>query len=193
MTEPRSVRQSEHVTSAVSYPFVEGLGALAHGPCVLSTGPGIGIGLRCAFAYYEGLLLSLEVKAIGQAAQDAYASSSHPRSGRSGRHQHRPSLPSSQARLDVPASAAGIRPDGEKWLRLEHHFSSSSYTSRGYSDDDPGTPAYAHDLDVWWPDLPADARLPLEAGWPELGAPMTTTVLALENLDQLAEHVVRLG
>lgn len=65
------MRQSGQVTSGVSSSFDEGLGALVHGPCVLSTGPGIGIGLRCAFAYLDGLLLSVEVKAIGQAAQDA--------------------------------------------------------------------------------------------------------------------------
>jgi hypothetical protein len=180
------------VTSDVSYPFTEGMGALAHGPCVLSAGPGIGIGLRCVFAYYEGLLLSIEVKAIGQAARDAYESDTHPRSGRGGR-RNLPSRPHSSPRLSVPASAAGTRPDGELWLRLEHHHSSTSHTARGHSEHDPGTPAYVHDLDVWWPDLPADGRLPLEAGWPEVGAPMTTTVLVMENLDQLAERVVRLG
>ena len=59
------------MTSGISFSFVEGLGALAHGPCILSQGPGIGLGLRCAFAYLDGLLLSIEVKATGQAAQDA--------------------------------------------------------------------------------------------------------------------------
>lgn len=92
----------------------------------------------------------------------------------------------------MPASAAGTRPDGELWLRLSDHFNGVGHSTRGASEDDPGTRAYVQDLDVWWPNLPEDARLPLEAGWPELGAPMTTTVLALENLDQLAERVVRL-
>jgi len=179
------------VTIHVSQSFDDGLGALAHGPCVLSAGPGIGIGLRCAFAYLDGLLLSIEIKAIGQAAQNAYESDIHP--GSRGGHRHRPLLPRSDVRLSVPASAAGTRPDGEPWLRLQGHFSSRAHTGRGYSEDRPGTPAYVQDRDVWWPTLPEDARLPLEAGWPELGAPMTTTILALANLDQLAERVVRLS
>jgi hypothetical protein len=185
------------VSSGISSSFIQSLGALAHGPCILSAGPGIGIGLRCIFAFHDGLLLSIEVKAIGQAAQDAYDSHNHPRSGRGGRggrraHPQPPRLPLSSVRLDVPESAAGIRPDGEKWLRLDTHFDSTSHTARGFSQDNPGTPAYVQDLDVWWPDLPEDAHLPLEAGWPELGAAMTTTVLALDNLDQLDEQVVRL-
>lgn len=191
MTRPSKYGSLTNVTNDVSWSFEEGLGALSHGPCVLSTGPSIGIGLRCVFAYLDGLLLSVEVKATGQAARDAYESKLHPGS-RSGR-RHVPLLPRSDARLSVPASAAGLRPDGELWLRLTHHSDRRSHGSRGYSPDDLGTPAYVRDLDVWWPTLPSDGRLPLEAGWPELGAPMTTTVLALENLDQLAERVVRLG
>ncbi|WP_432574101.1 hypothetical protein [Kineococcus sp. SYSU DK005] len=178
------------MSSAISSSFDRQLGALVHGPCVLSAGPGIGIGLRCAFAHSDGLLLSIEVKAIGQAARDAYESDSHPGS-RSGR-RYRPLLPRSEVRLSVPASAAGTTPDGQPWLRLEHHSNSRAHTARGASGDGPGTPAYIQDLDVWWPTLPEDARLPLQAGWPELGAPMTTTVLQLQNLDQLAETVVRL-
>ena len=181
--------------SGISSSFADGLGALAHGPRVLSAGPGIGIGLRCAFAYLDGLLLSVEVKALGQTARNAYESDIHPGS-RSGR-RHRPLLPRSEVRLSVPASAAGLTPDGELWLRLTHHYDSRAHTARGYTGDNPegnpGTPAYIHDLDLWWPKLPEDARLPLEAGWPELGAPMTTTVLDLDNLDGLAERVVRLG
>ncbi|WP_432573199.1 hypothetical protein [Kineococcus sp. SYSU DK005] len=180
------------MSSAISSSFDRELGALVHGPCVLSTGPGIGIGLRCAFAHLDGLLLSIEVKATGQAARNAHDSDSLPRSGRSGLRPSR-TLPYSSARLSVPASAAGTTPDGQPWLRLEHHSDRRAHTARRSSGDDPGTPAYVQDLDLWWPDLPADARLPLEAGWPELGAPMTTTVLVLENLDDLAEKVVRLG
>ncbi|ABS03905.1 hypothetical protein Krad_2425 [Kineococcus radiotolerans SRS30216 = ATCC BAA-149] len=185
------MRQSGPVTSGISFSFVEGLGALAHGPCVLSQGPGIGLGLRCAFAYLDGLLLSIEIKAIGQVAQDAYESDFHP-SGRSGR-QRAPRLPRSDPHFSVPASAAGLTPDGQLWHRLEHHYSSGGPVARGASGEDPGSPAYLRDLDLWWPKLPEDARLPLEAGWPELGAPMTTTVLALENLDDLYERVVRLA
>ncbi|GAA0323066.1 hypothetical protein [Kineococcus aurantiacus] len=179
------------MTSGISSSFDDGLGVLAHGPRVLSTGPGIGIGLRCVFAHLDGLLLSVQVKAVGQTARDAYESDVHPGS-RSGR-RHRPRLPRSDVRLSVPASAAGLTPDGELWLRLHHRYDSAAHTARGYSDGTPGTPAYVHDLDLWWPKLPEDARLPLEAGWPELGAPVTTTVLALENLDDLAEQVVGLG
>jgi hypothetical protein len=179
------------VTSGISFSFVEGLGALAHGPRILSQGPGIGLGLRCAFAYLDGLLLSIEVKATGQAAQDASESGFRPRSGRSGR-QPRPRLPESAPRFSVPASAAGLTPDGQLWLTLSHHYSSSGPVARSASNGDPGALAYVQDVDLWWPNLPEDARLPLEAGWPELGAPMTTTVLTLENLDNLHERVVRL-
>ncbi|WP_369054905.1 hypothetical protein [Kineococcus terrestris] len=179
------------MSSGVSSSFDDGLGAVVHGPCVLSAGPGVGIGLRCAFAYLDGLLLSVEVKAVGQAAQAADESRIHLGS-RSG-YRHVPRLPLSSPRLSVPASAAGLRPDGQLWRRLEPHYDRTSRTTRGAGGEDPGTPAYIQDLDLWWPTVPEDARLPVEAGWPELGAPMTTTVLALRNLDDLAEKVVRLA
>lgn len=186
------LRQADRVTSGISFSFMEGLGALTHGPRILSQGPGIGIGLRCAFAYLDGLLLSIEVKATGQAAQDASESNFRPRSGRSGR-QPRPRLPESAPRFSVPASAAGLTPDGQLWLTLDQHYASGGPVARGARDEDPGSLAYHRDVDLWWPNLPEDARLPLEAGWPELGVPMTTTVLALENLDNLYERVVGLG
>lgn len=179
------------MSDLVSMSFVKGLGVLAHGPCVLSSGPGIGIGLRCVFAYPDGLLLSVQVKAIGQAATDAHDSSSHPRSGRGGRagrrHPSAPRLPLSQVKLRVP-----VEPGVNDHLRLSHHHSSTAHTARGYSADTPGTRVHVHDLDVWWPAVPLDARLPVEAGWPEVGAPMTTTVLNLGDLDGLADRVVRL-
>lgn len=179
------------MSSGISSSFDDGLGALVHGPCVLSSAPGVGIGLRCVFAYLDGLLLSLEIKAIGRAAQDANEARIH--FGGRGGPRHVPRLPPSSPRFGVPASAAGLRPDGELWLRLETHHDSRSHAWRGGNGDDPGTPAYLQDLDLWWPTLPGDGRLPIEAGWPELGAPMTTTVLTLENLDDLSERVVRLA
>lgn len=134
----RRVRQAEEVTSGISSSFDDGLGVLAHGPRVLSTGPGIGIGLRCVFAHLDGLLLSVQVKAVGQTARDAYESDVHPGS-RSGR-RHRPRLPRSDVRLSVPASAAGLTPDGELWLRLHHRYDSAAHTARGYSDGTPEPP-----------------------------------------------------
>lgn len=184
--------QSGRMASGISFSFVEGLGALVHGPRVLSRGPGIGLGLRCAFAYLDGLLLSLEVKAIGQAALDAAESEFRLPSGRSGPPRP-PRLPPSAPHFSVPASAAGLTPEGQLWLTLDQHHNSGGLLTRGARGEDPGTLAYHRDVDLWWPGSPEDARLPFEAGWPELGAPTTTTVLALENLDDLHERVVRLG
>ncbi len=183
------------MTSGISSSIVGGLGSLAHGPCVLSQGPGIGLGLRCAFGYLDGLLLSIEVKAVGQAAQDASESGFRPRSGRSARggRPRAPRLPRSGPHFDVPVSAADLTPDGEPWRRLEHHHSSSGLVAGSPVAEGLGSLRYRQDVDLWWPGVPEDARLPLEAGWPELGAPTTTTVLVLENLDDLHERVVRLG
>ncbi|WP_432572293.1 hypothetical protein [Kineococcus sp. SYSU DK005] len=185
------------MSSGIPLSFEQELGVLAHGPRVLSAAPGIGIGLRCVFAHTDGLMLCVQVKATGQTARDAYQSGPHLGSGRSA-HPPRPALPPSEVRLQVPASAGGSIPDAQPWPWLEHHVNHTTYGTPGASPDHPdhpdrpGTALYVQELNLWWPVLPADARLPLHAGWPEIGAPMSTTVLALHHLDRLAQEVIKL-
>lgn len=193
------LRQSEQVTSYPPLPFLERLGVLAHGPVLLSTGPEIGIGLRCVFAYPEGLLLSIQVKAIGQAASDAHEGDRHGSRGGSrtgSRRQRRPDQPlrpMNFVRLSVvaPQTESGPEPQTAP-PQLRHHLQQVAHTTRGASEDEPGAPVHVQDIDVWWPALPVRSRLTVQAGWPELGAPLTTRVLELRGLDRLEEGAVSL-
>lgn len=192
------LRQSEQVTSYPPLPFLEGLGVLAHGPVLLSTGPEIGIGLRCVFAYPEGLLLSLQVKAIRQAARDAREGDRHGSRGGSrtgSRRQRRPDQawrPVNFVRLSVLAPQTESGPEPQTAPELRHHLHQVAHTTRGGSEDEPGAPVHVQDIDVWWPALPLRSRLTVQAGWLELGASLTTTVLELQGLDRLEENVVSL-
>ena len=194
MTAARACGTLGRVSSGIPFSFEQELGVLAHGPRVLSAAPGIGIGLRCLFAHSDGLMLCVQVKATGQTARDAYECGPHLGSGRSG-GLPRPALPPSEVRLEVPAGAGGSTAEAQSWPWLEHHVNHTTYGTPGASPDHPnrpGTPLYVQELNLWWPALPADARLPLHAGWPEIGAPMSTTVLVLHHLDRLAQEVIRL-
>lgn len=165
-------------------PFAWGLGVVVHGPAVLSRGPDVGVGLRCAFGYPEGLLLSTELKAVGRAAQDVHDVSLHPRSGRGGRGRRpapRESRPLSSLRFEVLEA-------GEPRDVSAHHHSTGHH---GRGGPDAGTPTPAATMDVdWW--LPApwiagprhprpgeDGTVTVRVGWPEIGLPTTTTVLTL--------------
>ncbi|WP_380176147.1 hypothetical protein ACFEMC_10645 [Kineococcus sp. DHX-1] len=179
-------------------PFLEELGVLAHGPALLSTGPEIGIGLRCVFAYPEGLLLSIQVKAIGRAAGDAREGDRHgtrggPQGGR--RQPRRPDQrrrPVNAVRLSVITPQTENEPPPQTAPELHHHLHQAAHTTRGSCQDEPGAPVHIQDIDVWWPALPLRSRLTLQAGWPELSAPLTTTVLELQGLNRLQDSVVSL-
>lgn len=196
------------MTSHPPLPFLEGLGVLTHGPHVLGTGPGVGIGLRCVFAYPEGLLLSIQVKAVGQAAiqaddGDRRGTRGGSRSRGEARRSAQPWRPVNFVRLSVIAPQSENEPQPAP--ELQHHLHTSAHTTRSRSADPeadpgpvaldgdaPGTPVHIQDIDLWWPALPPRARLTLQAGWPEMGVPLSTTVLELKGLDRLEEGVVSL-
>lgn len=185
-------------------PFLEGLGVLAHGPHLLGAGPGVSIGLRCIFAHPEGLLLSLQVKAVGGAAERAHEGDRRgTRGGSRGRGEprrpDRDRRPVNFVRLFVIAPQNDDEP--QPGPELHHHLHTTAPTTRsqpadpgsdGPDEDAPGFPVHVQDIDVWWPALPLRARLTLRAGWPEMGVPLTTTVLQLRDLDQVHDGVVGL-
>lgn len=166
--------------------FAWGLGVLVHGPCVLSRGPGVGVGLRCAFGYPDGLLLSTELKAVGEAAQDVDDVSFHPRSGRGGRGPRRVFRPHSALRFEVLEAG---RP---REVRVEHHLSAHHGrrdVGRGARDGETFTAATTVEVDWWlagpWiagprhPRPGEDGTVTVRTGWPEVGLAVTTTVLTL--------------
>jgi len=160
-----------------SWPFMIGLGVVAHGPAVLSSGPDIGIGLRCIFAYPEGLLVSMQIRAVDGAGQLLADMLSHPHAGA----PRRPHVPHSWLQLTV-------LDDGEE-MPLTGHHSSGTSISAGVTDDGVQTAGYDRDVDAWVTGTPARGVLEVRTGWPEVGAPMTTTHLVMEGLTDLATAV----
>ncbi|WP_432510097.1 hypothetical protein [Kineococcus sp. SYSU DK001] len=170
----------------MSRSFTQGLGVVVHGPAVLARGPGIGVGLRCAFGYPDGMVLSTDTKAVGPAAQEVHDVSPRPRSGRSrsrSRVPARPPRPHSALRFEVLQ-------DGEP---RETEVLLHSTWSHGRGDPDAGTfePAVTISVD-WWLPSPwiagprhprpgEDGTVTVRTGWPEVGLPTTTTVLTLTD------------
>ncbi|WP_432542607.1 hypothetical protein [Kineococcus sp. SYSU DK002] len=170
----------------MSRSFAQGLGVVVHGPAVLARGPGIGVGLRCAFGYPDGMVLSTDLKAVGPAARDVEDVSLRPRSGRGrsrGRVPARPPRPHSVLRFEVL--------EGGELREVEWLLHSTWSHGRGNPDAGTIEPAVTISMDLWLP-FPwiagprhprpgEDGTVTVRAGWPEVGLPTTTTVLTLTD------------
>lgn len=149
------------------------LGVVVHQPVVLARAPGVAVGLRCVFAHPGGLHLPLVLVATGVPAGAA-------------------------ARLSFPdqvrfASAEGGHHDPWSGLRVVaevNGFSGPADPSEQQGSGGDG----AFDLTAayWIGDLPADRRLRLTVGWPEIGLPHAERTLVLDSLDNLPDRVLSL-
>lgn len=146
------------------------LGAVVHGPVLLSRAKDVAAGLRCVWAHPEGLWLPLVVQARGVHAEAAVRRS-FDRTG-AGDPPH--------AGLGVGLRlVVGV---GDRTGIAEALGGSSS----GGDDDFTSEPHY------WVGDLPRDGVLRVGVSWPEVGLPETQTTLCLEGLADLAGRVIHL-
>ncbi|WP_146099645.1 hypothetical protein [Kineococcus xinjiangensis] len=160
------------------WPFIVGLGKIVHGPALLCAGPGVGMGVRCVFAYPEGLIVSFSVRGVGDAVRlIGYAS---PTAGTPEVDPDDPGLPLSEVRLAFTVDRRHVGLTGTPRGRI---FSGAMTGDR---DPDP-VPIYERDLDAWVAPLPRDGRLQVQAGWPEVGLPLSTTILTLHGLDEVQD------
>lgn len=145
----------------------EELGAVVHGPVLLSRAPGIVAGLRCVVAHPGRLLLPLVVRAEGVQAEAA---------GRQTFHDGLPlgEVGGSQPQLHVTVDEM------------------SGYADASATQCSGGGDAFSLDADYWITHHPRDGRLHVSIAWPEAGLPETSTVLVLEGLDDAQERIVRL-
>jgi hypothetical protein len=146
------------------------LGAVVHGPVVLARSRGITAGLRCVFAHPGGLHLLLVLRAVDVQAEAAGRHSGH----------HRGEL--------VPPG-----PDPWSGMVLTVEMDGESRTA-----DPAGQVSGSHtdrfdlEADYWIGRLPRDRRLQLTAAWPQAGLTASSTLLQLDDLDDLGGRVLSL-
>lgn len=151
------------------------LGALAHGPVLLARVPGIAVGLRCVFAFPEGLKLWFVAHARDV---DLVPANPSPRSEEEAAELSRrwSEFPAGADEPVVHVGVGGIR------QRLPLH-------ARGDHSSGTGARHVSGELRVLG--LPADGRVTVDVSWgPSL--PETSTTLQLENLEEVAASAVAL-
>ncbi|MFD0483021.1 hypothetical protein ACFQ46_10480 [Kineococcus sp. GCM10028916] len=133
------------------------LGAGVHGPVVLARSPGIVAGLRCVFAYTDGVSLPFVLRAEGVQAEAA----------------NRQSF-SGQTSLDE------IGPGTSSWPSVavqigDHEGLVDASQAGGSSSDD----VYDLDANFWIDALPADGRVVVTVSWVQAGLAESRTELRL--------------
>ncbi|PWJ52510.1 hypothetical protein SAMN06264364_1192 [Quadrisphaera granulorum] len=143
---------------------------MAHGPVVLASDGDVAAGLRCVWAYPEGLLLPVVIRARGVHAEAAVRQTF----GRDRAGVHASELQGSALRVEVRVNdhngvaeaSGGSSSGGEEVFTAEPHY--------------------------WIGELPRDGQIDLRVSWPEVGLADTAMTLHLEDLTDLRERVVRL-
>lgn len=153
------------------------LGVVGHGPIILagSAAWGVVAGLRCVFAHPAGVHLPIVLAASGVYAEAA------------NRRQHQ-SLDHAQVREEAAAGEVGSDPLRSLTLTVEINGRSGPadpYNARSSGGQD----RYNLAADYWIPELPADGRIRITTGWPEIGLTEHTTLLTCQRLDSLATRV----
>lgn len=138
------------------------LGAVVHGPAIISRSPGIVAGVRCVFAHATGLSLRVVVRAEGVQAEAA------------ARRMH------DHGRYD------------EGFVVTARVDDQSGPVLSGGGESSGGDDTFAADQGFWIEALPADGRLTLGIAWPEAGLAAGEVTLTLTGLDRLDSSVLPL-
>ncbi|WP_432510096.1 hypothetical protein [Kineococcus sp. SYSU DK001] len=152
------------------------LGALAHGPVVLARAPGIGVGLRCVFAFPEGLKLWFvaHCRDVAVLPENPSPRSEEEAAEQSRRWQEFPASP------DDPVVHVTVDGRRQRYALFERQDNASWAAGERYDS-----------CELRVPGLPADGCVTVDVAWgPAL--PTTSTTLRLDGLAQVAATAVPL-
>ena len=152
------------------------IGAVAHGPMVLTQNEGITVALRSIMAYSRGLEIAVTVVGRGIHAEAIHRQYTAPAVTDSETGRSRPGpkrgRPMKLRALDDPLLQPVLRADSQGW----------------YNTVDLYQREYLYEIS----DLPNTRHLPLIAEWPEVGLDPVTTDLLLPEPAALAASIIPL-
>ncbi|MDQ1288598.1 MAG: hypothetical protein QG622_2164 [Actinomycetota bacterium] len=149
----------------------EALGAVVHGPVIIARSPGVVVGLRCVFAYPEGLRLPVVVVATGVHAEAAQRQRGY---------------------WGSPDGDLG-EPPGSSWLLLDVQVNGKEGEVEPFAEaDSTGEDRHVQESEYWIGELPDDGTLRLGAAWPQVGLAPSAVTLALPGLREAAATAIPL-